>query len=46
MTVAGRRLAYAEIDKARTVFEWGGQPKQAKQAKQPKKPTGKKKAAS
>jgi ribosome maturation factor RimP len=27
ITLAGRRLAYAQIEKARTVFEWGGQPK-------------------
>jgi ribosome maturation factor RimP len=27
ITVAGRRLAYAEIDKATTVFEWGPTPK-------------------
>ncbi|MDQ1439207.1 MAG: ribosome maturation factor RimP [Acidimicrobiaceae bacterium] len=27
ITVAGRRLAFADIDRARTVFEWGGQPK-------------------
>lgn len=32
--VAGRRLAYADIDKARTVFVWPGQ------AKQPKKKMG------
>lgn len=25
--VAGRRLAYADIERARTVFEWGGAPK-------------------
>lgn len=27
ITVAGRRLAYGDIDKARTVFEWSGAPK-------------------
>jgi ribosome maturation factor RimP len=27
IVVGGRRLAYAEIDKARTVFEWGPTPK-------------------
>ena len=25
-----RRIAYADIDRARTVFEWGGQPKPGK----------------
>ncbi|HVF75125.1 MAG TPA: ribosome maturation factor RimP [Acidimicrobiales bacterium] len=35
ITVAGRTLAYGEIDRARTVFEWGPAPK----------PTTKKKAA-
>lgn len=38
ITVAGRHLAYADIDRARTVFEWGGQPKpNEKNAKPPKK---------
>lgn len=49
ITVAGRRLSYEEIDRARTVFEWGGQPKPAKPAKQAKKhakPDANKKAAS
>lgn len=27
IVVAGRRLSYAEIDRARTVFEWGPAPK-------------------
>jgi ribosome maturation factor RimP len=51
ITLAGRRIAYGEIDRARTVFEWGGQPKgQPKQGaprpkKQPPK-TAQKKAAS
>ena len=40
ITIGGRRLAYGEIDRARTVFEWGGQPK--KNAKS----NAKKKAAS
>lgn len=26
-TVAGRRLSYDEVERAKTVFEWGGQPK-------------------
>jgi ribosome maturation factor RimP len=34
VVVAGRRLAYADIDRARTVFVWPGQ------AKQPKKKMG------
>ena len=34
VVVAGRRLAYGEIERARTVFEWGPSPK----------PTGQKKA--
>lgn len=25
--VAGRRIAYDQVERARTVFEWGGQPK-------------------
>jgi len=33
ITVAGRRLAYTDIDKARTVFEWGGEPKGGRPAK-------------
>ena len=40
IAIAGRRLSYDDIDRARTVFEWGGQPK--KNAK----PNAKKKAAS
>lgn len=27
ITVAGRRLSYDDVERARTVFEWGGQPK-------------------
>lgn len=30
IVVAGRRLAYGEIDRARTVFEWGPAPKPGK----------------
>jgi ribosome maturation factor RimP len=29
VTVAGRRVAYADIERARTVFEWGPAPKRA-----------------
>jgi ribosome maturation factor RimP len=29
ITVAGRRLTYSEIERARTVFEWGPTPKRA-----------------
>jgi ribosome maturation factor RimP len=29
ITVAGRRLAHSEIERARTVFEWGPTPKRA-----------------
>jgi hypothetical protein len=29
-TVAGRRLSYGEVERAKTVFEWGGQPKPGK----------------
>ena len=32
-TVAGRRLTYDQVERARTVFEWGGQPKPGKQQK-------------
>jgi ribosome maturation factor RimP len=39
VTLAGRRLAYDDIERARTVFEWGGQPKKNETA-------NKKKAAS
>ncbi|HEV7888957.1 MAG TPA: ribosome maturation factor RimP [Acidimicrobiales bacterium] len=42
ITVAGRHLAYGDIERARTVFEWGGQP----QKKLNTKKTEKKKAAS
>ena len=31
--VAGRAIAYADIDRARTVFNWGPQPKPGKQKK-------------
>lgn len=30
-TVDGRRLTYDQVERARTVFEWGGQPKFGKQ---------------
>ena len=30
INVNGRAISYADIDRARTVFEWGGQPKGAK----------------
>ncbi len=30
IVVAGRRLSYSDIEIARTVFEWGGQPKKAR----------------
>ena len=33
IVVAGRRLEYGDIDKARTVFEWGGEPKGGRPAK-------------
>jgi ribosome maturation factor RimP len=33
IVVADRRLAYNDIDKARTVFEWGGEPKGGRPAK-------------
>ena len=43
ITLAGRTLAYGDIERARTVFEWGGQPKKgAPKAPKPKE----KKAAS
>lgn len=29
-TVAGRRLSYDQVERAKTVFEWGGQPKPGK----------------
>jgi ribosome maturation factor RimP len=44
ITIAGRRLAYADIERARTVFEWGGQPK--KNANPKNATSQKKKAAS
>ena len=39
IVVAGRRLAYAEIERARTVFEWGG----AEKKNSSKPPKGQKK---
>lgn len=33
IVVAGRRIAYDNIDRARTVFQWGGQPKPGKRQK-------------
>jgi ribosome maturation factor RimP len=33
ITVGNRRIAYDQIDRARTVFEWGGQPKPGKSKK-------------
>ena len=33
ITVAGRTLAYGEIERARTVFEWGASPKPVRPAK-------------
>ena len=36
IVVAGRRITYAQIDRARTVFQWGGQPKPGKRQKQKK----------
>jgi ribosome maturation factor RimP len=44
IAIAGRRVAYADIERARTVFEWGGQPK--KGAPKPKEKPKEKKAAS
>ena len=35
-TVAGRRLSYGEVERAKTVFEWGGQPKPGKAPKKKK----------
>jgi ribosome maturation factor RimP len=43
ITVAGRHITYDQIDRARTVFQWGGQPKPG-QARNPK--SKQKKAAS
>ena len=45
IVVAGRRLAYSEIERARTVFEWGPTPKKSTKKSAPKK-TKKKKATS
>lgn len=45
ITVAGRRLLYTEIERARTVFEWGPTPKLGGNQQRTKKPP-KKKAAS
>ena len=33
IVIAGRRLSYDDIDRARTVFEWGGQPKKTNKKK-------------
>jgi ribosome maturation factor RimP len=46
VTVDGHRIAYDDIDKARTVFEWGPAPKPGKQAahKKPGKQAANKKA--
>jgi len=46
ITIAGRRLAYDDIDRARTVFEWGGQPKKTTKNAKPNAKNAKKKAAS
>lgn len=43
IVVAGRRLAYSEIERARTVFEWGPTPKKGAPRKSAKKPADKKK---
>ena len=45
LTVAGRRLRYDEVERARTVFEWGPAPKPGGGSQRTKKQT-KKKAAS
>ena len=42
IVVSGRTIAYTDIDRARTVFVWGGQPKGAKPRSSPKKPHPKK----
>jgi ribosome maturation factor RimP len=48
ITVAGRTIPYSQIDRARTVFEWGGKPKpgQSKQSRQKRAKPTQKKAAS
>jgi ribosome maturation factor RimP len=48
IVIGGRRLAYDQIERARTVFEWGGQAKgaPAPRGRAPKNETNKKKAAS
>ena len=48
VVVAGRRLAYADIDRARTVFEWGPAPKpgHAPAGKNRVEPQARKKAVS
>jgi ribosome maturation factor RimP len=38
IVVDGRRLAYREIDRARTVFEWGPTPKTGKTKKKASTP--------
>ena len=35
IVIAGRRLAYDDIDRARTVFEWGGSEKKGGRAEKP-----------
>jgi len=45
ISIAGRRLSYDQIERARTVFEWGPTPKLGGAPQRTKKPT-KKKAAS
>lgn len=37
ITVAGRRITYDHIDRARTVFEWGGKPKPGKKQNEKKR---------
>jgi ribosome maturation factor RimP len=47
IVIGGRRLAYDQIERARTVFEWGGQAKGAPAPRRAQKnETNKKKAAS
>jgi ribosome maturation factor RimP len=36
-TVAGRRLSYGDVEKARTVFEWGPPPNPGKVGARPSK---------
>jgi ribosome maturation factor RimP len=37
--VAGRRITYDQVERARTVFEWGGQPKPGGATKKKKRST-------